>query len=155
MQSSLTSAYGVKHRRYNLGFNINDIANYANAGTPFDSVVANIAQCRLRWSKDIMPYTASKLLKFHLLSNYIDMSIQINHQPDAIIFHFIILMSFCSSSLLVLPSYRGDSRAVFVVGPQTQHCYHHDAKVKPQAATTSHWAPDDGRENARNMLSRK
>jgi hypothetical protein len=41
---------------------------------------------------------------------------------------------------LVLPSYRGDSRAVFVVGPagptmNTQHVYHHDTKVKPDAAT--------------------
>jgi hypothetical protein len=43
---------------------------------------------------------------------------------------------------LVLPSYRSDSRAVFVVGPAgrptrpwTQHCYHHDTKVKPEAAT--------------------
>jgi hypothetical protein len=39
---------------------------------------------------------------------------------------------------LVLPSYRGDSRAVFVVGParpRTQHGYHHDTKVKPEAAT--------------------
>jgi hypothetical protein len=43
---------------------------------------------------------------------------------------------------LVLPSYRGDSRAVFVVGPagrparpRTQHDYHHDTKVKPEAAT--------------------
>jgi hypothetical protein len=43
---------------------------------------------------------------------------------------------------LVLPSYRGDSRAVFVVGPtdrparsRTQHHYHHDTKVKPEAAT--------------------
>ena len=39
---------------------------------------------------------------------------------------------------LVLPSYRGDSRAVFVVGlawPWTQHDYHHDTKVKPDAAT--------------------
>ena len=33
---------------------------------------------------------------------------------------------------LVLPSYRGDSRAVFVVGPAD---YHHDTKVKPEAAT--------------------
>ena len=32
---------------------------------------------------------------------------------------------------LVLPSYRGDNRAVFVVG----HDYHHDTKVKPEAAT--------------------
>ena len=39
---------------------------------------------------------------------------------------------------LVLPSYRGDSRAVFVVGsarPRTQHDCHHDMKVKPEAAT--------------------
>jgi hypothetical protein len=43
---------------------------------------------------------------------------------------------------LVLPSYRGDSRAVFVVGPaerptrpRTQHDCHHDMEVKPVAAT--------------------
>jgi hypothetical protein len=72
--------------------------------------------------------------------------IQINHQPDATIFQFIILIfvysSTCfgsfpahhqelndrSGSLWFLPSYRGDSRAVFVVGPA-------DAKVKPEAAT--------------------
>jgi len=36
---------------------------------------------------------------------------------------------------LVLPSCRGDSCAVFVVGP-----------------TGSHWAPDDGWENAWDML---
>ena len=37
---------------------------------------------------------------------------------------------------LVLPSYRGDSRAVFVVGPagRQQDC-HHDTKVKPEAPT--------------------
>ena len=39
---------------------------------------------------------------------------------------------------LVLPSYHGDSRAVFVfepARPRTQHGYHHDTKVKPEAAT--------------------
>jgi hypothetical protein len=43
---------------------------------------------------------------------------------------------------LVLPSYRGDRSAVFVVGPagrparpRTQHDCHHDTKVKPEAAT--------------------
>ena len=43
---------------------------------------------------------------------------------------------------LVLPSYRGDSCVVFVVGPtgrparpRTQHDCHHDTKVKPDAAT--------------------
>jgi hypothetical protein len=43
--------------------------------------------------------------------------------------------------LLVLPSFRGDSRAVFEdepvipARPQTQHDCHHDKKVKPVAAT--------------------
>jgi hypothetical protein len=32
---------------------------------------------------------------------------------------------------LVLPSYRGESRVVFVVGPVSRH----DTKVKPEAAT--------------------
>jgi hypothetical protein len=39
---------------------------------------------------------------------------------------------------LVLPSYRGDNRAVFVVGParpRTLHDCHHDTKVKPETAT--------------------
>jgi hypothetical protein len=43
---------------------------------------------------------------------------------------------------LVLHSFRGDSRAVFVVGPagrlarpRTQHDCHHDTKAKPEAAT--------------------
>jgi hypothetical protein len=51
--------------------------------------------------------------------------VQINHQPDATIFQFIILSS-------------GESRAVFVVGParpRTQHDCHYDTKVKPEAAT--------------------
>jgi hypothetical protein len=86
--------------------------------------------------------------------------IQINHQPDATIFQFIILtfvysstcfgrfpahhqdLNDCSGSLWFLPSHRGDSRAVFVVGPagytarpRTQHDSHHDTKVKPKAAT--------------------
>ena len=59
---------------------------------------------------------------------------------------------------LVLPSYLGDSRAVFVVGParpRTQHGYHHDTKVKTRGCYCSRWAPDDGQENARNMLSCK
>jgi hypothetical protein len=40
---------------------------------------------------------------------------------------------------LVLPSYSGDSCAVFVAGwlvqTRTQHSCHHDTKVKPEAAT--------------------
>jgi hypothetical protein len=62
-------------------------------------------------------------------------TIQINHQPDASIFQFIILtfvysstcfglcsahhqeLNDCSGSLSFLPSYRGDRRSMFVVGP--------------------------------------
>ena len=64
---------------------------------------------------------------------------QINHQPDATIFQFIILtfiyswtcfgrssihhqeLNDCSNSLWFLPSYRGDSRAVFVVVSDHEH----------------------------------
>jgi len=49
--------------------------------------------------------------------------IQINHQPDATVFQFIIL--------------------TFVYEGKTRGCH------------CSHWAPDDGRKNARNMLSCK
>jgi hypothetical protein len=87
-------------------------------------------------------------------------TIQINHQPDATVFSVynpdvcLQLNRFRAFFLpssgaqwlqwqpLVLPSYRGDSRVVFVVGPsgwparpRTQHCYHHDKKVKPEVAT--------------------
>ena len=60
---------------------------------------------------------------------------------------------------LVLPSYRGDSRAVFVVGPAGPTT--NAARLSPRYegktrdCHCSHWAPDDGWENARNMLSCK
>ena len=60
---------------------------------------------------------------------------------------------------LVLPSYRGDSRAVFVVGPAGPTT--NRARLSPRyegktrGCHCSNWAPDDGRENARNMLSCK
>jgi hypothetical protein len=60
---------------------------------------------------------------------------------------------------LVLPSYRGDSRAVFVVGPASPTT--NTSRLSPRyedktrGCHCSHWAPDDGRENARNMLSCK
>jgi hypothetical protein len=34
-----------------------------------------------------------------------------------------------------------------------QHCYHQAPTVKPEAATAVVVAPDDGHDNARNMLS--
>ena len=84
-------------------------------------------------------------------------TIQMNHQPDATIFQFIILtfvysstcfgpspahhqeLNDCSSSLrfylrivvtTVLCSWSGQ-----LARPRTQHGYHHDTKVKPEAAT--------------------
>jgi len=59
---------------------------------------------------------------------------------------------------LVLPSYHGDSRAVFVVRPARPRT---TAQLSPwyegktRGCHCSHWAPDDGRENARNVLSCK
>ena len=57
-----------------------------------------------------------------------------------------------------LPSELGDSSAVGRgragrPDHDQQHCYHHAPTVKPEAATASCRAPDDGREDARNMLS--
>jgi len=60
---------------------------------------------------------------------------------------------------LVLPSYRRDSNAVFVVGPAGPTT--NTARLSPRyegkirGCHCSHWAPDDGWENARNMLSCK
>jgi hypothetical protein len=60
---------------------------------------------------------------------------------------------------LVLPLERGGSS---VVGrgrihnrPENdqQHCYHYALTLKPEAATAVVVAPDDGREDTRNMLS--
>ena len=86
-------------------------------------------------------------------------TIQINHQPDATIFQFIILtfiysstcfgrspahnreLNDCSSSLrfyrsivviVVLCSWSGRLQPA---RPRTQHSYHHDTKVKPEVAT--------------------
>ena len=64
---------------------------------------------------------------------------------------------------LVLPSYHGDSRAVFVVGPAgwPAGTTTNTARLSPRyegktrGCHCSRWAPDDGRENARNMLSCK
>jgi hypothetical protein len=87
-------------------------------------------------------------------------TIQINHQPDATNFQFIILTFVYSSTCFGrFPAYHQELNdcsdslwfylrivviavLLFVVGPagrsarpQTQHDYHHDTKVKPEAAT--------------------
>ena len=67
-------------------------------------------------------------------------TIQIDHQPDATIFQFIILTFGrspahyqeldCSSSL------RFYLRIVVIARRRTQHGYNHDTNVKPEAATS-------------------
>jgi hypothetical protein len=62
---------------------------------------------------------------------------------------------------LVLPSYRGDICAVCVVGPVITGPTTNTARLslryedETRGCHCTHWAPDDGRENARNMLSCK
>ena len=54
-----------------------------------------------------------------------------------------------------LQSERGDSSAVGRgrLDHDQQYCYHHALRVKPEAATAVVVAPDDGHEDAQNMLS--
>jgi hypothetical protein len=54
-----------------------------------------------------------------------------------------------------VPLERGGSSAVGRgrANHDQQHCYLHAATVKPEAATAVVVAPDDGHEDARNMLS--
>jgi hypothetical protein len=54
---------------------------------------------------------------------------------------------------LVLRSYCGDSRAVFVVGPDGPITTQYEGKTR--GCHCSHWAFDDGQENGRNMFSCK
>jgi len=71
-------------------------------------------------------------------------AIQINHQPDATIFHFIILTFIYSSTCFrhspahhqELNDYSGSLWFYpRIARPRTQHGYHHNKKVKPEAAT--------------------
>ena len=81
-------------------------------------------------------------------------TIQINHQPDATIFQFIILtFIYSSTSFRCSPAHHQELNdcsgslwfylRIMVIAmlcswsapPRTQHGYHHDTKVKPEAAT--------------------
>jgi UDP-N-acetylglucosamine:LPS N-acetylglucosamine transferase len=117
-------------------------------------------------------------VKFKFCKSVHHRTIKINHQPDATVFQFIILkfiysstcfgrlpvhhqeLNDCSGSLwsylrivvtAVLCSWSGRP-----AGPTTN-----TARLSPRyegktrGCHCSHWAPDDGREDARNMLSCK
>jgi hypothetical protein len=84
-------------------------------------------------------------------------TIQINYQPDATIFQFIIL-TFIYSWICFghSPAHHQGLNDCWFTGPTTN-----TARLSPRyegktrGCHCSHWAPDDGRENARNMLSCK
>jgi hypothetical protein len=83
--------------------------------------------------------------------------IEINHEPDATVFQFIILtFIYSSTSFGRFPAHHQElddfsgslwfylrivvtvvlcSWSVRSARPRTQHDYHHDMKVKPEAAT--------------------
>jgi hypothetical protein len=62
-----------------------------------------------------------------------------NHQPDATIFHFIILTfvysSTCFGRFSAYNQELNDCSSSRLVRPRTQHDFDHDTKVKPEAAT--------------------
>ena len=60
-------------------------------------------------------------------------TIQINHQPDATIFQFIILTFIYSSTCF--GRFPAHHQELGLARPRTQHDCHHDTKVKPEAAT--------------------
>jgi len=103
------------------------------------------------------PRRSERLFFLRFVKSVHHRTIQINHQPDATIFHFIILtliysstcfgrsparrqeLNDCSGSLwfylrivvtVVLCSWSGRPSR-----PRTQHDCHHDTKVKPEADT--------------------
>jgi len=94
--------------------------------------------------------------------------VQINHQPDATIFQFVIqtfiYSSTCFGCFLAHHQEFNDCssslwfylRIGYITSPTTN-----TARLLPRyegktrGCYCSHWVPDDGRENARNMLSCK
>jgi len=73
------------------------------------------------------------------------LSIPINYKPDAIIFQFFILTFIYSSTCFGLFGPAGPTTNTALLSPRY--------KGKTRGCHCSHWAPDDERENARNMLS--
>jgi hypothetical protein len=63
-------------------------------------------------------------------------TIQINHQPDATVFQFIILTFVYSSTYFGrFPAHHQELNDCRPARPRTQHDCHHDTKVKPEAVT--------------------
>jgi hypothetical protein len=92
----------------------------------------------------------SKLIYLFMVCTSVHHTIQITCQPEATIIQFLILI-FIYSSTRFGRSWSGRS-----VGPTTNTARLSPRyEVKTRGWYCSHWAPDDGRENARNVLSCK
>jgi uncharacterized membrane protein YhaH (DUF805 family) len=122
----------------------------------------------------LFTFYIQSVLKFKLRKSVHQRTIQINHQPDTTIFQFIVLtfvysltcfgrfsahhqeLNDCSGSLwfwffIVVTVVLCSCSA----RPRTQHDYHHDTKVKPEAATAVIELLMMGGENVQNILSCK
>ena len=77
---------------------------------------------------------AAGIFFFKVCKSVYHRTIQINHQPDVTIFQFIIL-TFIYSFTCFRRSPAHHQELNDCSRPQTQHGYHHDTKVKPEAAT--------------------
>ena len=70
-------------------------------------------------------------VKFKVCKSVHHRTIQINRQPDATVFQFIILMFVYSSTFF--GRFRAHGRADRPARPRTHHDCHHDTEVKPEA----------------------
>jgi hypothetical protein len=86
------------------------------------------------------------MLKFKVCKSVHHRTIQINHQPDATIFKFIVLTFVYSPTCFWrFPAHHQELNdcsgspwfyiCIVVIVVLSQHDYHHDMKVKPEAAT--------------------
>jgi len=76
-------------------------------------------------------------------------TIQINHQPDATVFQFIILTFVYSLTCFGCFSAHHQEPAGLTTNTARLSPWY---EGKTRGWHCSHWAPDDGRKNARNML---
>jgi hypothetical protein len=96
------------------------------------------------------PYQSSYdiFLRFKVCKSVHHLTVQINHQPDATVFQFIILTFVYSSTCFGrFPAYHQELSGslwfylrivvtvVLSARPRIQHDYHHDTMVKPEATT--------------------
>jgi hypothetical protein len=124
------------------------------------------------WGRLTMRFTEKYVTRFKVCKSVYHRTIQINHQPDATIFQFIIMTLIYSSTCFGrFPAHHQELndyssslwlylRIVVIVvlcswsdRPAGRLSPRYEGKTR--GCYCSHWAPDDGRENAQNILSCK